>query len=62
MALVKDILRTMDYGPSPEGSEPVRAWLDEHRGGFGHFINGAFIASKQSMTDCRRAAQRFGCV
>ena len=35
MALIKDILRTMDYGPSPEGSEHVRAWLDEHKGGFG---------------------------
>jgi aldehyde dehydrogenase (NAD+) len=42
MALIKDILRTMDYGPSPEGSEHVRAWLDEHEGGFGLFINGAF--------------------
>ena len=42
MALIKDILRTMDYGPSPEGSEHVRAWLEEHEGGFGHFINGAF--------------------
>ena len=42
MVLIKDILRTMDYGPSPEGSEHVRAWLDEHRSGFGHFINGAF--------------------
>jgi len=30
MALIQDILRTMDYGPSPEGSEHVRAWLDEH--------------------------------
>ena len=42
MALIKDILRTMDYGPSPEGSEHVRAWLDEHERGFGLFINGAF--------------------
>ncbi len=42
MALIKDILRTMDYGPSPEGSEHVRAWLDEHRSGFGCFISGAF--------------------
>jgi len=32
----------MDYGPSPEGSEHVRAWLEEHERGFGHFINGAF--------------------
>ena len=43
MGVIKDILRTMDYGPSPEGSEPVRAWLDEHKAGFGHFINGAFL-------------------
>ena len=42
MAVIKDILRTMDYGPSPEGSEHVRAWLEEHKAGFGHFINGAF--------------------
>ena len=42
MGVIKDILRTMDYGPSPEGSEHVRAWLEEHKGGFGHFINGAF--------------------
>ena len=43
MGLIKDILRTMDYGPSPESSEHVRAWLKEHEGGFGHFINGAFL-------------------
>jgi aldehyde dehydrogenase (NAD+) len=42
MALVKDILRTMDYGPSPESSEHVRAWLAKHAEGFGHFINGRF--------------------
>jgi aldehyde dehydrogenase (NAD+) len=42
MALIKDILRTMDYGPSPESSEHVRAWLDKHESGFGHFIGGRF--------------------
>jgi aldehyde dehydrogenase (NAD+) len=42
MALIRDILRTMDYGPAPESSEHVRAWFKEHEGGFGHFINGAF--------------------
>ena len=25
MGVIKDILRTMDYGPSPEGSEHVKA-------------------------------------
>ena len=43
MGVIKDILRTMDYGPSPEGAEHVKAWLDEHESGFGHFINGAFL-------------------
>ena len=42
MGVIKDILRTMDYGPSPEASEHVKAWLEAHKGGFGHFINGAF--------------------
>ena len=42
MALIKDILRTMDYGPAPESSDHVRAWLEKHGGGFGHFIDGRF--------------------
>ncbi|HEV7481072.1 MAG TPA: aldehyde dehydrogenase family protein, partial [Roseiarcus sp.] len=42
MGVIKDILRTMDYGPSPESSEHVGVWLKEHEGGFGHFINGVF--------------------
>jgi hypothetical protein len=29
MGVIKDILRTMDYGPSPESSEHVGAWLEE---------------------------------
>jgi aldehyde dehydrogenase (NAD+) len=42
MALIKDILRTMDYGPSPEGREHIAAWLAKHNAGFGHFIGGRF--------------------
>jgi aldehyde dehydrogenase (NAD+) len=42
MGVIKDILRTMDYGPSPESSEHVGVWLEEHESGFGHFINGVF--------------------
>ena len=42
MGVIKDILRTMDYGPSPESSEHVGVWLKEHESGFGHFINGVF--------------------
>jgi aldehyde dehydrogenase (NAD+) len=42
MGVIKDILRTMDYGPSPESTEHVGVWLEEHESGFGHFINGVF--------------------
>jgi aldehyde dehydrogenase (NAD+) len=42
MALIKDILRMMDYGPSPESSEHVLSWLERHKAGFGLFINGRF--------------------
>ena len=42
MPQVRDILDTMDYGPSPEASDVVRAWLAAHGEGFGHFIDGAF--------------------
>ena len=42
MTLVKDILKTMDYGPAPEGAEHVLTWLKAHEDGFGHFINGRF--------------------
>ena len=42
MGKIRDILRDLDYGPSPEGTEHVRAWLDEHKAGFGQFIAGKF--------------------
>ncbi len=44
MGKISDILRTMDYGPSPEASDAVRGWLDGHKAGFGCFIGGAFTA------------------
>ncbi|MGD0722196.1 MAG: aldehyde dehydrogenase family protein [Roseiarcus sp.] len=44
MGKIRDILRTMDYGPSPESADHVLAWLASHAGGFGHFIDGAFTA------------------
>ncbi len=43
MVLVKDILDSMDYGPAPEANEHAVAWLEQHAGGFGHFIDGAFV-------------------
>ena len=42
MVHVKDVLQSMDYGPAPEGNEHVLAWLESHKDGFGHFIDGKF--------------------
>ncbi|MEP9387650.1 aldehyde dehydrogenase family protein [Mesorhizobium sp. KR9-304] len=42
MVHIKDVLKSMEYGPSPEGNEHVLAWLDSHKDGFGHFIDGKF--------------------
>jgi aldehyde dehydrogenase (NAD+) len=42
MGQIKDILRTMEYGPAPESNTDVRNWLETHATGFGHFINGKF--------------------
>ena len=42
MVHIKDVLQSMDYGPSPEGNEHVLAWLETHKDGFGHFIDGKF--------------------
>lgn len=40
---IRDILRSMDYGPAPEESANVEAWLKSNKGRFGHFIDGAFV-------------------
>jgi aldehyde dehydrogenase (NAD+) len=39
MPTIKEILITMDYGPSPESQKEANAWLQQHAQGFGHFIN-----------------------
>lgn len=44
MNQIKDILRTMEYGPAPEANDDVRHWLESRADGFGHFINGRFTA------------------
>jgi len=43
MSSIKDILNTMEYGPSPEANGDVVAWLDAHGRSFGHFIDGRFV-------------------
>ncbi len=46
---ITDILNSMDYGPAPEDSKIVRAWLKRHEAGFGHFIDGAFTAPGETF-------------
>ena len=49
MDTITDILKTMDYGPSPEDGTVVREWLARHEAGFGHFIDGAFTAGTETF-------------
>ncbi|MFK7870050.1 MAG: aldehyde dehydrogenase family protein [Roseobacter sp.] len=41
---VSEIFETMDYGTAPESAAEALAWIEKHKGRFGHFINGAFTA------------------
>ncbi|MCG7494897.1 aldehyde dehydrogenase family protein [Thalassobius sp. Cn5-15] len=41
---VKEIFKTMDYGPAPESAADALAWLVDQGDRFGHFIDGAFTA------------------
>ncbi|MGB3418063.1 MAG: aldehyde dehydrogenase family protein [Mesorhizobium sp.] len=50
MGQIRDILRTMDYGPAPESNTEVRHWLDAHGEGFGHFIDGRFTGIEGGKT------------
>ncbi|MGO1074892.1 aldehyde dehydrogenase family protein [Inquilinus sp. CA228] len=44
MPRIAEILDTMEYGPAPEDSGIARDWLARHETGFGHFIDGKFVA------------------
>lgn len=39
---LKQIIDTMEYGPAVESDQSARQWLEDHKGGFGYFINGEF--------------------
>ena len=39
----------MEYGPAPESSEYVDAWLEKHSRRFGHFINGRFVEGSSTF-------------
>jgi aldehyde dehydrogenase (NAD+) len=40
----------MSYGPAPEADTEARAWIRNHKGSFGHFINGEFRPSQGGRT------------
>ena len=48
MPTVKEIFESMEYGPAPESSEFVDAWLDKHGRQFSHFINGSFLGRAEA--------------
>ncbi|GIL01202.1 MAG: NADP-dependent aldehyde dehydrogenase [Alphaproteobacteria bacterium] len=47
---IRDILKTMEYGPAPEEANIAVAWLDSHGRRFGHFIDGRFTDAGQGPT------------
>ena len=44
MTSILDLLKTMDYGPSPESQKEALAWLEQHQRRFGLFIDNAWSA------------------
>jgi aldehyde dehydrogenase (NAD+) len=50
MTTITDILKSMEYGPSPEEDNHVQTWLSNHKSGFGHFINGKFTTNAKAKT------------
>ncbi len=49
MSTVAKILETMEYGPAPESSAPVEAWLEKHNRSFDLFIGGEWIAASARL-------------
>src|SRR5689334_21630958 len=55
MPAITDIMRTMDYGPSPEASQPARDWLAGHRSRFGLWIGGRWRDGAEHFTSVNPA-------
>jgi aldehyde dehydrogenase (NAD+) len=54
---VKEIYNTMNYGPAPESSANVEAWLETHSQGFPLFINGQWHkAESENFFDSKNPA------
>lgn len=46
---VKDIFNTMEYGPAPESDKNAMEFLDKHGRSFGLYINGKWVAKKDTF-------------
>ena len=44
MKEIETVFNTMEYGPAPESQEDVQAWLQVHKSGFKHYIDGKWVA------------------
>lgn len=53
---VANYLDTMSYGPALESDTEARAWLDAHKAGFGHYINGEFTVPTDAVFESREPA------
>ena len=42
---VKEIFRTMEYGPAPENDQLAKKWIDDHDGKFKLYIDGTWQAA-----------------
>ncbi|MFT5140603.1 MAG: aldehyde dehydrogenase (NAD+) [Lysobacterales bacterium] len=40
---IKEIFKSMDYGPAPESTEAAEQWLKERHNKLNHYINGAWV-------------------
>ncbi|PCJ48989.1 MAG: aldehyde dehydrogenase [Gammaproteobacteria bacterium] len=54
---ITEIYNTMNYGPAPESSANVEAWLKKHNQGFSLYINGQWCSAeaKRSFDSCNPA-------
>jgi len=46
---VKDIFKTMEYGPALEDDQPAKIWLKARNGKLEHYIGGKFISGDQTF-------------
>ncbi|MDH5433335.1 MAG: aldehyde dehydrogenase family protein [Gammaproteobacteria bacterium] len=46
---ISDIFKKMSYGPAPEGHDKIDQWLEDHKKGFGMYINGQWYQQNKGQ-------------